>query len=1066
LSAFDAEVLHFAESLVLGADADDERALTDRERQWLVDAASTLRSNLGDLLVSDRQCMQLCQAFVRALLTGDSGVADSVLESRAWYWYTAQAALRDARAVDVEAVDNHVGSSNERAFGRTMGDIAAADDDASDSDAAAANTELLANMSALDDVSVDPGRKSALQIDQWWQEQARRRESASQAPPPTAAAFDAHVELEAADQTMQQSDVSAADAPHTAESLASGAVTDYALVRGEASQSRRVPTNARIANVDQLRQIGSCSSTLLGLWTATDSGLSTADATTNDAADAASVFLRLRPYILVARVQTRATGIALVDSRGFVMASFVAPPLAIDDAVLLITDWRCIHWRGRCYVEVAPRGFVMLLAGGCGGTSDTVPQLLTGTQTTLAAVAALGDAGDLLTVAEHALAVAEKASKGASMRRFAVRARVRAVSPAMQAAPHDQSSAHFFVHIVAPDGAGTSVLFMGDRALLMRHYLHVDAVLVFSHLQVRRMFRGTARERFVLAATDETMLLSTAADDFPPVAEAAVAPPSDAAAVDVPADEHAVAQCITYRGRVSALLGRGVVELDGRVSLLLAHCQLIDQGLGVRVGALIVAHNVHVIEERECVRALGVCALSRVEVLRHSPLTTPFVPPSRKSSPALYLQPQQCVGFARFLWLFDVQRSLTRKFPRLAVTDAILWGDADLRERGGLLRLLDALHVPTQERQLYTEFLDHDRACWLGERVAARSRPLVLDVRSLFAIDAYRTAFRVARDEALFVALQLERWRAKPREAAAAAVVRERHSGKLACAVAGPRDAMLVGQLLLSADGDASVRLCDATGSVALCSVAAARLSIRDLGQVFYVGEFFIVVEGLPQCATDGAGGANSDTPAAAHLTPVGAAARSTTNKTGGGRVVRTTMLPSGQPIVVVGDLLEASLAASRDATQSTPVATYETPGVAADQHARGRHRLQQLRMRRRTWLSSVLQLAAVAAKGESSECVLCVVHDVTRGVDGAAFNADVTVQFATRALRTTLRFAGDAPRWRHVVVPNSCVVVTAVSEEDAGMSVDDDALVFSVCFDEGAAVRAMTVACVWRAGI
>jgi hypothetical protein len=102
LSAFDAEVLHFAESLVLGADADDERALTDRERQWLVDAASTLRSNLGDLLVSDRQCMQMCQAFVRALLTGDSGVADAVLESRAWYWYTAQAALRDARAARCE----------------------------------------------------------------------------------------------------------------------------------------------------------------------------------------------------------------------------------------------------------------------------------------------------------------------------------------------------------------------------------------------------------------------------------------------------------------------------------------------------------------------------------------------------------------------------------------------------------------------------------------------------------------------------------------------------------------------------------------------------------------------------------------------------------------------------------------------------------------------------------------------------------------------------------------------------------------------------------------------------
>jgi hypothetical protein len=138
-------------------------------------------------------------------------------------------------------------------------------------------------------------------------------------------------------------------------------------------------------------------------------------------------------------------------SRGFVMASFVAPPLAIDDAVLLITDWRCIHWRGRCYVEVAPRGFVMLLAGGCGGgVGHSAAACSPARRRRWRLWRRWATRANLVPVAQRALAVAEKASKGAIMRRFAVRARVRAVSPAMQAAPHDQSSAHFLYTLWRP----------------------------------------------------------------------------------------------------------------------------------------------------------------------------------------------------------------------------------------------------------------------------------------------------------------------------------------------------------------------------------------------------------------------------------------------------------------------------------------------------------------------------------------------------------------------------------------------------------------------------------------
>jgi hypothetical protein len=1073
MSAFEAEVLHFASSL-LGADDDVQRMLSERERQWLVTAAALLRKNLCSMLTTTADELRVCQAFFRALLTGESGVADDVLASDAWYWYTAQVSLRDRRAA--QAAADAAGSPVSRGFSRTVGDVGSDDGDGSDSDAAAADKELLANVSALDDIDAVVDRASAAKVDVWWMDQARRRQSASLAPvagagaaaPPLAPS----AELDAADQTTQHNDVAASDQAHSADSLATGVVSDYALVASERGQSRFLPTSARIANVDELRLIGSCRSTLLGLWTLGD--ISKRDDVEADAgADAhgappaseAAVFLPLRPYILVARAQARSNGIALVDSHGFVMASFVAPPLVIDGAVLFITDWRCVHWRGRCYVEVAPRGYVMLAPASDVDEATMTP--LRGALTTGAAVNALDAAGELGDVAMRALAVAERGAKDAASKRFGFRARVAALSPAVLMVPSDASTVHYFAHVVGPDGARTSLLLMGERALLMRNFVHVGAVYTLSHLQVRRMFRGTARERFILASTDDTMLLTPpVGTDWPAAAPAATAWSTPAADEQQScAGGTCVSQCITYRGCVSALLGRGVVELDGAVSLLLAHCQLLDQGLGIRVGALLVAHNVHVVEARGRVRALGVCALSHVAIVRHSPLNVAFVPPCRKSSPLLHLQPQQRVGFARFLWLFDVQRALSRKFPRHACTDAVLWGDVALNERGALARLLDAVRAPQLERQMYTEFLDHERACWLGERLDASGAPLLLDVRSLAASDGVRAARRAALDEARFVAQQLLRWqtmRLTNSAAAASATVRERRAGALATTVGGWRDALLIGQLVLGEpasgepdedddvrDGDCCgrrLRMCDATGAIDVLVAGNRAVSIRDLGQIFLVERYSVIVEGVPHRVRPQSDAAAAATPRTPRLTP-GAAAGG--GEPGDRKAVRITLLlDDAAPTLIIGDLADPSLTAALPAGgRATPDDTPAAGGASTA--VRGRSRLQALRARRSAFLAATLECARVAARGLSTQCVLCVVHSVA-AVSASAFDAHVSIQLATRVNRTKLRFAGRAARWWHVVAPDSCVVVSSL----VGDRVSADALVFTVCFDEQAAAR------------
>ena len=112
-------------------------------------------------------------------------------------------------------------------------------------------------------------------------------------------------------------------------------------------------------------------------------------------------------------------------------------------------------------------------------------------------------------------------------------------------------------------------------------------------------------------------------------------------------------------------------------------------------------------------------------------MRVPFAPLAHGSSSALFLQPQQRLGFAHFVWLNDVRRALVRKFPKLAVTDAVLYGDVQVGEQGTLLRTLEALHAPVHQRQLYAEFLLHTTHCWLAKSLSPTETPLALDVVSL-----------------------------------------------------------------------------------------------------------------------------------------------------------------------------------------------------------------------------------------------------------------------------------------------------------------------------------------------
>jgi hypothetical protein len=358
---------------------------------------------------------------------------------------------------------------------------------------------------------------------------------------------------------------------------------------------------------------------------------------------------------------------------------------------------------------------------------------------------------------------------------------------------------------------------------------------------------------------------------------------------------------------------------------------------------------------------------------------------------------------------------------------------------------------------LYTEFLDHDRACWLGERVAARSRPLVLDVRSLFATDAYRTAFRAALDEGAV--------RCTPAGALARHVPQRRRarrwcasasSRKLASVVACPRDAMLVGAAAAECRRRRERAACATPPAASRCAAArrlrASRSAISD--KLFYLGEIFHLQSRA--CRT-------------VLLLPLAAAGRHslTRRRRRTRRQLRRALRAScrrcahgahnaaaGQrpARLVVGDLLEASVVVSRDATQSTP-ATRRLACGRAD--ARVDIACSSCDCVDACGWQRCCSWRIGGGQGRVERVrALCEVHDVGRRRLEVRLMPSVTVQFATRAARTTLRFAGDAAALAsRGCAANSCIVVTAVSERRLAC-VDDDALVFSVCFDESAAVR------------
>eukprot|EP00474_Spongospora_subterranea_P010725 CRZ11183.1 hypothetical protein [Spongospora subterranea] len=85
---------------------------------------------------------------------------------------------------------------------------------------------------------------------------------------------------------------------------------------------------------------------------------------------------------------------------------------------------------------------------------------------------------------------------------------------------------------------------------------------------------------------------------------------------------------LTYQGKVTAQLLDGVFELDHSVNVHFTHSlpSCLHFGIGVRVGAIVLLHNVHRIYDGDSTMILGLCTYSTLEIVAVAPSLTPSIP--------------------------------------------------------------------------------------------------------------------------------------------------------------------------------------------------------------------------------------------------------------------------------------------------------------------------------------------------------------------------------------------------------------------------------------------------------
>lgn len=172
---------------------------------------------------------------------------------------------------------------------------------------------------------------------------------------------------------------------------------------------------------------------------------------------------------------------------------------------------------------------------------------------------------------------------------------------------------------------------------------------------------------------------------------------------------------VSYSGELTRYCGNCIYELDGQFKLYLTQYDLEDTlGRGLRVGALVTAHNIHPIRLHQDLHGFGCCVYSTVEVTAFSSTSTAFRPLVQSTN--LYKPYWDALSFRDFALLHSTYEVLHHTFPEISKAELLGAQMKDIRstdaDQGVLVALLHTIgSVTFRQDMIYSQFFAHATHC-------------------------------------------------------------------------------------------------------------------------------------------------------------------------------------------------------------------------------------------------------------------------------------------------------------------------------------------------------------------
>lgn len=177
---------------------------------------------------------------------------------------------------------------------------------------------------------------------------------------------------------------------------------------------------------------------------------------------------------------------------------------------------------------------------------------------------------------------------------------------------------------------------------------------------------------------------------------------------------------ISYTGVITKCLKpeAGIFELDNKIRLYICHQPSPNLGRGLRVGAHVTTHNVHLCKKGKKTLGLCCCTQSTVGVVKFSPLASPWKPYNPCVSPLALLA--QNLTLADYVELLEMCEKVLDKFSHLYRTSQLISYSSrqnrELKEESVLELLLSFVKrtsaaANVQPRNIYDEFFELPHVC-------------------------------------------------------------------------------------------------------------------------------------------------------------------------------------------------------------------------------------------------------------------------------------------------------------------------------------------------------------------